>query len=87
MQDGRELRRFPLSGEDAVYRVTTGYGTYRIEVRGGAVSVTEAPCPDQICVHHAPTATAGDSIICLPGRLTVTVTDGHGGQLTAEAGT
>ena len=87
MQDGREILRISLSGEDAVYPVTTDYGRYCIKVRDGMVSVSEAPCPDQICVQHTPTATVGDSIICLPGRLTVTVTDGRGGVLPAEADT
>ena len=87
MQDGREILRIRLSGEDAVYPVTTDYGRYCIKVRDGMVSVSEAPCPDQICVQHTPTATVGDSIICLPGRLTVTVTDGRGGVLPAEADT
>ena len=87
MQDGREILRIRLSGEDAVYPVTTDYGRFCIKVRDGMVSVSEAPCPDQICVQPTPTATVGDSIICLPGRLTVTVTDGRGGVLPAEADT
>lgn len=29
MQDGREILRIRLSGEDAVYPVTTDYGRYR----------------------------------------------------------
>ncbi len=84
MQDGRELLRIRLGEGDGEYCVSTDYGSYRIAVRDGLVSVAEAPCPDKICVQHAPTAAVGDCIICLPGRLTVTVTDGEDVLLTQE---
>jgi hypothetical protein len=33
-----------------------------------------ADCRDQICVHHIPISGSGESIICLPHKLVVTVT-------------
>lgn len=71
--DGEEVARLPLDTDDEI-TVTTAAGIHRIAVREGQVSVVEAPCRDQICVHHLPASTAGETIVCLPCRLVVTVT-------------
>ncbi len=42
----------------------------------GAIRVTRATCPDQICVHTTPAHSPGDQIICVPNHLTVTVEGG-----------
>ena len=36
-----------------------------------------ADCPDKICVHMRPIRYAGESILCLPHRLAVTVRGGR----------
>lgn len=69
---GREVVRLPL-GTDTGYRLETEYGTHFIRVSDGAVSVEAAPCPDKICVHHAPVSQSGETIICLPCSVVVTV--------------
>lgn len=71
--DGEEVARLPLDTDEEII-VTTTAGIHRIAVREGQVSVVEAPCRDQICVHHLPASTAGETIVCLPCRLVVTVT-------------
>ena len=49
-----------------------------ISVADGTVTMEEADCKDQICVHHKPISSAGESIICLPHRLVVEITgDNH----------
>ncbi len=68
--DGTECARLPL-GTDTVIQTATGH---TIEVKSGTVSVTNAPCPDQICVRHYAVRYAGECIVCLPARLTITVT-------------
>ena len=75
--DGTEIWRIRLDTPDAAYTVETNYGKYQVAVRNGRISVTAAPCPDRICVQHQPTDTIGDSIVCLPGRLTITIEDGN----------
>ena len=48
-------------------------GRCKIVIRDGTVSVTEATCHNQTCVHHVPVSDAGESIICLPNRVIVQV--------------
>ena len=59
--------------EDTEQRFYSGDGWNVVRIRDGQVSVTSADCPEQICVHHRPIDTAGETIICLPHKLTVEV--------------
>lgn len=67
--DGEEYARLPL---DTATEMTVN-GTHRVVVADGAVSVVEAPCADKICVCHEPISRAGETIICLPYRVVITV--------------
>ena len=40
-----------------------------VEIKDGAVTVTNADCKNQICVNHAAITKKGESIICLPNRV------------------
>lgn len=50
-----------------------------VTISGGTVSVTEASCRNQVCVHHSPISMSGESIVCLPNRLIVRIESGSGG--------
>ncbi len=39
----------------------------------GAVRVSESDCPNQDCVHSGAISRAGQSIVCLPARVAVTL--------------
>ena len=49
--------------------------TNTLVIKDGKASVTEANCPDGICVNHKSVNRSGESIICLPHKFVVTVTD------------
>lgn len=59
-------------------KVDTGDGGYNIVFidSDGSVDVTEANCRDQICVEWGVIRNAGETIICLPHRMTVKITGG-----------
>ncbi len=71
--DGEEVLRLDLSEDKTV---TVGE-THTLVVKDGGVTVTAAPCPDQICVKHPEIRREGETIVCLPYRLTVTVEASH----------
>ena len=48
-----------------------GFNTVRIE--NGRVSVTAASCPDKICVRSRAIRYHGETVVCLPHGLVVTV--------------
>ena len=60
--------------QNGTYRYESANGGYNLVViQDGQVSVTEASCPDQICVRHGPTGQTADPIVCLPNKLVVRV--------------
>ena len=70
--DGRQYATLPLN-EDTVTDITTDAGTNRVKVSDKTVSVISADCPDKICVHHSPISLDGETIVCLPHRMVITV--------------
>lgn len=72
-QNGQTVAVLPLA-TDTDYIVTGADGASNtVRIRGGRVSVCAASCPDGLCVRHRAVSRAGESIICLPNRVVVTV--------------
>ena len=73
--DGEPYAVYPLS-EDTVVDIRTGAGggqLNRLVIRDGHAFVETATCPDGICAAHHPISREGESIVCLPHRVIVTV--------------
>ena len=55
-------------------RTSEGETAYnRLVIRDGKAYVEEANCPDGICAAHKPISREGESIVCLPHRVVITV--------------
>lgn len=50
-------------------------------IENGVVNMYEANCPDQICVKHVPISKNGETIVCLPNKVVVTVKEAAIGEL------
>ena len=76
--DGVYTASYPLS-RDAEVRLPSPDGTsYNVLViADGTADVTDAGCPDKICVQMHPIRYAGESIICLPNRTVITIEGGE----------
>ena len=71
--EGAESARYPLS-EDAEIRLESENGGYNILViKDGKADVTEASCPDHVCVDQRPVGRTGEAITCLPNKTVITV--------------
>lgn len=68
--DNAPVRTLDLS-EDARFTLETAHGTNTITVSDGRISVTDADCPDHVCVLHGPLTVNGLPIICLPHHLVI----------------
>ena len=51
-------------------------GTNLLIIADGSASVTEADCPDALCVDMGKISRAGQAIVCLPHQVVVEVLDG-----------
>lgn len=76
-QDGQQVGLYPLD-EPRTLRYESDHGGYNVVViQDGAVRVSEADCPDQICVRKGATNQTADPIACLPNGLIVEVIAGE----------
>jgi hypothetical protein len=70
--DGKVVQTVSIN-DDTEIEYSTNSNTNTIVVKNGKVSVTNANCPDKICQKHRAISKSGESIICLPHKLVVTV--------------
>ena len=87
LRDGVLLEEIDLSQVDEPYSLTLEDDSGRnvLSVERGRVCVSEADCPDQVCVKQGWISGGAVPIICLPHRLTIEIVDG-GGDLDGAAG-
>ena len=80
--DGTVIGTYPLSVDREV-RIITGENGEELNllvIKDGKATVTTATCPDGICAAHRPISRKGESIICLPHKVVVTVVGGEGDE-------
>lgn len=54
-------------------------------IADGVVSMTEADCPDLICVHTKSIDAKGGTIVCMPNRVVLEIVDPQCGENTPDA--
>ena len=75
--DGEEYGSFPLD-TDLIERIELSDGSFNVlEIKEGKADVTEASCPDGVCVNHRAVSKQGQSITCLPNKLVVEIRNGE----------
>lgn len=70
---GEEITAFPLDENTAYTIKGVGGGTNELVIEDGAVWLEDASCPDQLCVHQGKIRYVGESIICLPNKVSVVI--------------
>lgn len=72
--NGNEFGRFALnSRESETVMVSTDYGFNVVKIENGKVWVTESNCKDKLEMKAGAISRAGQSLVCLPNRMVVTV--------------
>ena len=72
--------------EDREVAVKKNGNTNIVVIKDGRVRMESASCKNQICVHTGKISRAGQSIVCLPNRVSVTIEGEGGGQYDAVSG-
>ena len=70
---GEVVATYPLDIDRIEDIHTDGGGHNRLVIKGGKAYVEVASCPDGICAAHKPIHRRGESIVCLPNRVVITV--------------
>lgn len=77
-QNGRETARYALN-EDRTVRIEGEDGYNLLVIKSREVYLSEADCPNHLCVKTGKIRYAGQSIVCLPHRLAVRILGGASG--------
>lgn len=75
--DGEEQGTYRLS---EVQTIEINGGTNILQIKDGKADMTEADCPDKLCVHQKAVSKNGESIICLPNQVVVEVKNSEQGE-------
>ena len=81
-QDGVLLETIDLSSVDAPYSfvIESADGGFNcLEVRPGSIGITDADCPDKLCVSMGFTDSSLLPVICLPHGLVIEITESEAG--------
>ncbi len=70
--DNQTVATLPLA-KNTTYQVETDAGYNLVVVQDGRAFVRDADCKNHICVKSRAVSRAGESIVCLPHKMTVTV--------------
>lgn len=71
--DGDTVYTKSFSKEITTKTIESKYGTNTIEIGDGYVRVISASCPNQLDVKQGSIKNVGESIICLPNHLYITI--------------
>ena len=83
--DKKTYKTLPLN-EDTTLLIKDRSADYNIlEIKDGKARMTEANCPDKICVEHRAIHYDHESIICLPHKVTVEIRGGEGSDVDIMA--
>ena len=83
--DGEVVMTLPLSEDTKVTISGFDGGENLLVISDGKAEIESASCPDGVCVRHYAISRDGESIICLPNRVVVTIRGGEKGEVDAIA--
>jgi hypothetical protein len=73
IEEGNEVTgSYPLS-EDRTIEVQGPLGISTVVIANGEVYMADSPCTNKICIDMGHISEKGDSIICLPNRVYITI--------------
>ena len=78
--DGNVAAKFPLS-KDMEYPINGIDGSNTLIIKNGVCYIKEADCPDKLCVKQGRISKVGQSIICLPHRVVITIKGESAGKI------
>lgn len=79
--DGKVTGTYRLDKEQEI-RIN---GTNLLVIKDGEADMTDADCPDKICVNQKPVSKKGESLVCLPNKVIVTVIEGDTNEVDTVA--
>ena len=74
--NGVKTASYPLSEDNSVTIEGFGGGAKLLVIEDHVATVAKASCPDQLCVHQPDIQYQGQTIVCLPNRVVISIEGG-----------
>ena len=81
--DGELYGSYALDKNQTVDIIVGETKTNTLVIQNGMADMTEADCPDQLCVHQKAISRTGETIVCLPNKVVAEVKGGSPADLDA----
>ena len=83
LQDGKVIASYSL-WEDQTAIISYGEKEYNLlMISSGTAFISDADCPDKLCVSQKAISRKGESIICLPHKLVIVIDPKEEGEVDA----
>lgn len=82
--DGKEYQRLPLD-KDTKVQIDVNGNMNVVMIQDGYADVTDADCPDKLCVNQRKIRLEGETIVCLPHKLVVEIIGGEKQEIDSVA--
>ena len=79
--DGKVYGTYPLDEDDEIPIRKDGKTTNLLVIKDGKADVTEADCPDKLCVHQKAISKTNETIVCLPDKVVITIENGEDSEI------
>lgn len=76
--DNKLYKTYDIDDEDEI-KIESEKGYNLIKIHNHGVEITEASCPDKVCIHEGFIEKPSKSIVCLPNKVHIKITsdDNH----------
>ena len=71
--DGNEYGQYSLDEDAEIPIEIDGVTANLLEIKAGKADMTEAVCPDKLCVHQKAISKNHETIVCLPNKVVVEI--------------
>ena len=78
--DGEASATYDLN-KDGEYEIHTEHGQNLLMIKEGKADMTEADCPDGLCVKQHAVYKTGETIVCLPHKVVIEIEGGQTNDL------
>ncbi len=71
--NGEEYGRYSLLQNQEIEITVDGSICNVAAIEDGSIRMEDANCPDKLCIHQGKIHRSGESIVCLPNRIAITI--------------
>ncbi len=71
--NGEEYGRYSLLQNQEIEITVDGSICNVAVIEDGSIRMEDANCPDKLCIHQGKIHRSGESIVCLPNRIAITI--------------